>query len=184
MKRIIPLVLMSLMLFPSCKTVTSKPDSYYLSEQYIAELNENEDPLVMDYFYRANDSLSEAEYKNAINYATKGMDHIPIYRDVFAYFYAVRGYSYIMLYDLDSALDDIKNLENLDRDSLMIPFLYTYYYLSMAPFDSDPDFYYQNALRSLKEWREEKPENYLETFFSDPRRISEIEKVILEDMNR
>ena len=88
------------------------------------------------------------------------------------------------MYKLDKGLEDIKNLENLDKDSYMIPFLYTYYYISYSPFDSDPKDVLMEALESLKMWKEKRPRNYFETFFSNPARISEIEKIIQDGINK
>ena len=173
-----------LFLILGCVTTPKKSDSYLISEQYFLDVREDEDPWVMESFFNTTESLSEKEYGEVIEYATKGIDDIPKYMDLFAFFYAARGYSYIMQYKLDKGLEDIKNLENLDKDSYMIPFLYTYYYISYSPFDSDPKGILMKALASLNEWKEKRPKNYFETFFSNPTRISEIEKVIQEGINK
>jgi hypothetical protein len=139
---------------------------------------------VMDSYYGVLRHLSKNEYKDAIKYASSGINGIPRYKSVFTFFYAMRGYSYIMLYDLDKGMEDIKNLENIDKKSTYVPCLYTYYYMSYAPFDSDPDLYFTKALEYLKLWRETKPKNYFETFLYDTKRISEIEKTIRAGMNK
>ena len=167
-----------------CITTPKKSDSYYISEQYFIDVREDEDPWVMESFFETSESLSEKEYGEVVEYATKGINRIPKYKSLFAFFYAARGYSYIMQYDLEKGLEDIKNLENLDEDSYMIPFLYTYYYISYSPFDSDPKKILMKALESLKMWKEKRPSDYFETFFSNPARISEIEKIIQDGINK
>ena len=138
----------------------------------------------MDSYYDVLRHLSNNEHKEVIESASEGIDSIPRYRSMFAFFYAMRGYSYIMLYDLDKGMEDIKNLENIDKDSLYIPCLYTYYYMSYAPFDSDPDVYFLKALEYLKDWRDTKPRNLFEAFLYDSKRISDIENRIREGMNK
>ena len=161
----------------------SKPASYYLTSDYLTEIRAEESGLVMSAFYDATEALSEGNYEEVIEQASEGIALIPAYRDMFAFFYAVRAYSYIMLYDLDAAMEDIGYLTDLDDDSLMIPFLYTYYYLSYAPFFEDEDYYLQLSLEYLQQWRAHKPTDYFETMFSDPGRIAEIESLIREEMN-
>ena len=119
------LLFTGLILLFGCATVHSGGNAYYLSEQYFIDVRNNEDPLVMDYFFRCTEKLSEKNYESAIENATRGMDNIPKYKDMFAFFYGVRGYSYIMLYQLEKAKDDITNIETLDKDSVIIPFLDT-----------------------------------------------------------
>ena len=162
----------------------SKPSSYYLSSDYLAEIRAEESGLVMSAFYDSVDALSAGDYKKVIESSSEGIALIPAYKDLFVYFYAIRAYSYIMLYDLDAAMEDIGYLTALDKDSLMIPFLYTYYYLSYAPFFEDSDYYFELALEYLNQWRSQPPTNYFETMFSDPGRIAEIESVILEEMRK
>jgi hypothetical protein len=161
----------------------SKPASYYLTSDYLADIRAEENGLVMSAFYDATEALSVGNYEEVIEQATEGIALIPAYKDMFAYFYAIRAYSYIMLYDLDTAMEDIGYLTELDKNSLMIPFLYTYYYLSYAPFFEDEDYYLQLSLEYLNEWRAHQPTNYFETMFSDPGRISEIESLIREELN-
>ena len=162
----------------------SKPASYYLSSDYLADIKAEESVLVMGAFYDATDALSEGDYMEVIERSSEGIAQIPTYKSLFAYFYAIRAYSYIMLYDLDAAMEDISYLSSLDEDSLMIPFLYTYYYLSYAPFFEDSDYYFQLALDYLNEWRSHQPTNYFEKMFSDPARIAEIESLITEELNK
>jgi len=168
----------------SCATSESKPASYYLSSDYLAEIRIEEDGLVMSAFYDASEALSEGDYAEVIERSSEGIAQIPSYKDLFAYFYAIRAYSHIMLYDLDTAMEDIGYLTALDKDSLMIPFLYTYYYLSYAPFFEDEYYYLQVSLDYLNQWREHQPANYFETIFSDPGRITEIESLIREELNK
>lgn len=165
-----------------CASVASKSPSYYVSEEYFKEVAKEEKADVIDSYFGVLRHLSKNEYKEAIKSATSGINNIPRYKSVFTFFYAMRGYSYIMLYDLDNGMEDIKNLENLDKKSTYVPCLYTYYYMSYAPFDSDPDLYFMKALEYLKLWRETKPKNYFETFLYDTKRISEIERTIKEGM--
>jgi tetratricopeptide (TPR) repeat protein len=167
-----------------CATIPKKSTSYYLSDEYFNEIRQGEDPWVMEYFFKTTEYIAEKKYDDAIEAATEGINKIPSYRDLFSYFYTVRGYSYIMRYELEKGKEDIGYLENIDKDSLMIPFLYTYYYLSYAPFDRDPDKYYQKALDYLNMWKTQRPKTYFETFFSDPARIADIEKTIRSEMNK
>ena len=162
----------------------SKPASYYLSSDYLAEIRTEENGLVMSAFYDSVDALSEGDYETVIERSSEGIALIPAYKDLFVYFYAIRAYSHIMLYDLDAALDDIGYLTALDDKSLMIPFLYTYYYLSYAPFFEDSEYYFELALEYLNEWRSHPPTNYFETMFSDPARIAEIESAITEELRK
>jgi len=176
------LSVVSLFVLASCATTESKPKSYYLSSDYLADIRTEENGLVMSAFYDATEALSEGNYEKVIERSSEGIALIPTYKDLFVFFYAVRAYSYIMIYDLDAAMEDIGYLSALDKQSLMIPFLYTYYYLSYAPFFEDSDDYFLLALDYLNEWRAHQPTNYFETMFSDPGRIAEIESVITEEL--
>ncbi|MBN1882530.1 MAG: hypothetical protein JW885_10190 [Deltaproteobacteria bacterium] len=178
------LSVVALFALASCATSESKPKSYYLSSDYLAEIRAEESGLVMSAFYDATDALSRGDYAEVIERSTEGIAQIPTYKDLFVYFYAIRAYSHIMVYDLDAAMEDIGYLSALDKDSLMVPFLYTYYYLSYAPFFEDSDYYFQLALEYLNEWRATQPTNYFETMFSDPGRIAEIESAITTELNK
>lgn len=167
-----------------CATTKSKPASYYVSDDYLNEVATEEKGTVMDSYYDVIRHLSKNEFKEVIESASEGIDNIPRYKSMFTFFYAMRGYSYIILYKLDKGIEDIKNLENIDKDSLYIPCLYTYYYMSYAPFFSDPNVHYLKALEYLKEWRDTKPRNYFETFLYDTKRISDIENKIREGMTK
>ncbi len=180
--------LVSIVLFlltaAGCASIKSKPASYYLSEDYFKEVASEEKRIVMGNYYDVLHHLSKNKHKEVIESATEGIDSIPRYRSMFAFLYAMRGYSHIILYQLDKGMEDIKNIENLDKDSLYIPCLNTYYYMSYAPFDSDPEVYFLKALEYLKEWRDTKPRNYFETFLYDSKRISDIENRIREGMSK
>lgn len=177
-------IVLTILIIASCAFTRSKPASYYLTDSYYKEVMDQEKGEVVDKYYSVLKHLSKREFKEAAKAASDGINNIPRYKSVFTYFYAMRGYSYIMLYNLDKGMDDIKNLENLDKKTLFIPCLYTYYYMSYASFNSDPDFYFLKALEYLKVWRETKPKNYFETFLYDAKRISEIEKTIKEGMSK
>ncbi len=177
-------IVLTLLSITSCASTRPKSESYFLSKDYYKEVAEQEKGTVMDNYYSVLRHLSKREFKEAAKSASDGIDNIPRYKSIFTFFYAMRGYSYIMLYDLDKGMEDIKNIENLDKKTLFIPCLYTYYYMSYAPFDSDPDFYFLKSLEYLKQWQEKKPKNYFETFLYDSKRISEIEKTIKEELSK
>ncbi|MBN1571842.1 MAG: hypothetical protein JW984_01460 [Deltaproteobacteria bacterium] len=178
------LIALLILMIGGCATTQPKSASYYLSEDYFKEVASEEKGIVMDNYYDVIRHLSNKDFKGVIKSATDGIDSIPKYRSMFAFFYAMRGYSYIILYKLDKGMEDINNLENIDKDSLYIPCLYTYYYMSYAPFFSDPNVHYLKALEYLEKWRETKPKNYFETFLYDSKRISDIERTIREGMNK
>lgn len=167
-----------------CATVGPKSESYKLSDAYFEEVRENEDPLVMDYFFELNDYLKDGDYAMVSETATEGIDAIPKYGELFSYFYAMRAYASIMLYRLEASVEDIGNLTRFDSESSMIPGLWTYYYFSYAPFDPDPKSYYFKAKESLVQWRAARPKNTFEKVFSDPARIAHMEKVIDEELKK
>jgi hypothetical protein len=167
-----------------CATVLpmSHPDK--LSDAFVTEVGDNEDPIVMEYFYEVNDYLADGDFEMAVKSATEGIDAIPKYQELFAYFYAMRAYACIMLYRLEAGVEDIGNLTRLDKDSSMIPGLWTYYYFSYAPFDTDPKSYYLKARESLVLWRAARPRNAFEMIFSDPARIAETGTIIDDELRR
>jgi len=167
-----------------CASIVPKPHADKLSDAYFTEVRDNEDPLVMEYFYQLNDYIIEGDFTNAAESATKGLDAIPKYRELFSYFYAMRAYSSIMLYRLEAGVEDIENLSRFDKNSSMIPGLWTYYYFSYAPFDSDPKSYYIKAKESLAKWRAARPQNTFELVFSDPARIADIGAIIDEELKK
>jgi len=167
-----------------CASIMPKSDSYKLSDAYLTEVRDKEDPLVMDYFYELNDYLTKGDYEMVIKTATEGIDSIPKYADLFSYFYAMRAYASIMLYRLDVGLEDIGNLTRFDKESSMIPGLWTYYYFSYAPFDPDPRSYYLKARESVVKWRAVPPRNVFEQVFSDPARIGNMETVINDELKK
>ncbi len=136
-----------------CATAVPASDSYKLSDAYFIEIRDNEDPLVMEYFYELNGYLKDGDYNGVIEAATDGLDAIPKYQELFSYFYAMRAYAAIMLYRLDLGREDIENLTRYDDESSMIPGLWSYYYFSCAPFDPDPKSYYLKAKESIAAWR-------------------------------
>lgn len=181
--RLLILGIGSVVLF-GCAATLPRPHADKLSDAYFAEVQDNEDPLVMDYFYQLNDYLAEGDFAMAAESATNGLDAIPKYRELFAYFYAMRAYASIMLYRLEAGVEDIQNLTRLDEESSMIPGLWTYYYFSYAPFDPDPKSYYLKAKESLDRWRAARPKDTFELVFSDPARIAEIAAVIDEELRQ
>jgi len=183
MKRAFFLILVILGVI-GCVTAENRPDSYYLSDEYFNEISKEENPWVMESFFAATNALTENDYVKAVGFASKGIDNIPKYRDIFTALYAIRGYAYIMQYNLDSALKDIENITIIDKGSLMIPFLNTYYYLSYAPFTDDPRYYYHKALDNIDIWKSRAPKNFFEKKFSDPARIAEVEKSVIDSMNK
>jgi hypothetical protein len=179
------LLLISVILVMSgCATVLpgSGPDK--LSDAYFNEIRDNEDPFVMDYFYQVNDSLAKSDFVSVVNKATMGIDTIPKYKELFSYFYATRAYGNIMLFKLEAGKEDITNLTWFDKKSSMIPGLWTYYYFSYAPFDSSPKDYYRVAKEWLIKWRAASPLNVFEKIFSDPARITAIEKIIDDELQK
>jgi hypothetical protein len=167
-----------------CATIMPKSDSYKLSDAYLTEVRDNEDPLVMEYFYELNDYLTDGDYEMVVETATEGIDSIPKYADLFAYFYAMRSYASIMLYSLDAGREDIGNLTRFDGKSSMIPGLWAYYYFSYAPFDPDPKSYYLKAKDAVVKWRAAPPGNVFEQVFSDPARIANLSTVIDEELRK
>jgi hypothetical protein len=161
-----------------------KSESYKLSDAFFNEVSDKEDPVVMGYFYELNDNLKEGDWEAAVKSATEGLDAIPKYPELFSYFYAMRAYSSIMLFKLDASVADIENLTRFDKESSMIPGLWTYYYFSNAPFDPDPKSYYLKAKDSLAQWRAARPRNVFEKIFSDPARIADTAAVIDEEMKK
>jgi hypothetical protein len=167
-----------------CATVLPQSHTDKLSDAYITEVNKNEDPLVMEYFYELNDYLAQGDFAMAAESATNGLDAIPKYPELFAYFYAMRAYSSIMLFRLEAGFEDIGNLTRYDKKSSMIPGLWTYYYFSLAPFDPDPRSYYLKAKESLEKWRSAPPRNAFELIFSDPARIADISGIIDDELKK
>ncbi len=167
-----------------CSTVMPKSQSYKLSDAFFAEVRDNEDPVIMEYFFELNDYLTDADWEMAAKTATEGIDAIPKYPELFSYFYAMRAYASIMLFRLDEGVRDIENLTRFDKDSSMIPGLWSYYYFSNAPFDPDPKSYYLKAKESLAQWRAARPRNTFEQTFSDPARIADMASVIDEELGK
>ena len=178
------IIVVTLLIVSGCATFSTRSDSYKLSDDYFIEIRDNEDPFVMDHFYQLNGYLKENDYKGVVEEATEGIDSIPKYAELFSYFYAMRGYANIMLYNLEKGFEDITNLQEFDKESSMIPGLWTYYYFSYAPFDTDPKKYYLKAKESLVQWRSARPRNTFEVVFSDPARIAEMEKVINDELRK
>jgi hypothetical protein len=173
-----------LLITSGCAGSYYRSDSYKLSDAYFAEVRDNEDGLVMDHFYRLNDYLVDSDFKGVVEQATEGIDAIPKYRELFAYFYAMRAYANIMLYNLEKGAEDINNLQWFEKDSSMIDGLWAYYYFSYAPFDTDPKKYYLKAKESVGRWRAARPLNTFELFFSDPKRIADLEKIIDDELRK
>jgi hypothetical protein len=173
-----------LIMIVGCATVMPKSESYKLSDAFFTEVSNNEDPIVMEYFYELNDYLKDGDWEMAAKTATEGIDAIPKYPELFSYFYAMRAYSSIMLFRLEEGARDIENLTNFDKESSMIPGLWTYYYFSSAPFDPDPKSYYLKAKESVIQWRAARPHNTFEQIFSDPARIADTAAVIDEELRK
>jgi hypothetical protein len=167
-----------LIVIVGCTTIMPKSQSYKLSDAYFIEVRDNEDPLVMEYFFELNDYLDDGDWEMAVESATEGIDAIPKHSELFSYFYAMRAYASIMLYRLQAGVEDIETLTRFDKESSMIPGLWTYYYFSYAPFDADPKSYYLKAKESLIQWRAASPHNTFELIFSDPGRIAATAAVI------
>lgn len=167
-----------------CATVMPQSESYKLSDAFFTEVQDNEDPVVMGYFYELNDYLKEGDWEMAAKSATEGIDAIPKYPELFSYFYGMRAYSSIMLFRLDESVVDIENLTRFDKESSMIPGLWTYYYFSNAPFDPDPKSYYLRAKEWLAQWQAARPRNVFEQIFSDPARIADMATVIDEELRK
>ncbi len=167
-----------------CTTAGPRSDSNKLSDAYFIEVRDHEDPTVMQCFFEVNDALKANDYTAAVDAATKGIDAIPKYPELFSYFYAMRGYSNIMLYNLEKGQEDIKNLETYDKRSSMIPGLWTYYYFSYAPFDPNPKEYYLKAKQWLAAWQAARPRNTFELVFSDPARIADMGKIIDDELKK
>jgi tetratricopeptide (TPR) repeat protein len=178
------ILMVALAVIAGCASIAPRSDSYKLSDAFIAEVQDNEDPYVMEHFYNLNDYLAQSDWAEAVESATKGIDAIPKYRELFSYFYAMRAFSSIMLYRLEASVEDIENLTRYDKDSSMIPGLWTYYYFSYAPFDPDPKSYYRKAKESLAQWRAARPRNAFELIFSDPARIADVSAVIDEVLKK
>lgn len=178
------IVCAGLAVIAGCATVLPGSGRDKLSDAYFAEVRDNEDPIVMDYFYQLNDYLTQGDYALVVDSATEGLDAIPKYPELFSYFYAMRAYGSIMLFRLEAGLEDIDNLTRFDEKSSMIPGLWTYYYFSCAPFDPDPKSYYLKARESLAQWRATPPRNAFELVFSDPARIAEVGAVIEEELKQ
>jgi len=167
-----------------CAAVMPKSDAYKLSGAYFNEVADNEDPLVMEYFFELNDYVTNGDWTMAAESATEGIDSIPKYPELFSYFYAMRAYASIMLYRLEGGSEDIGNLTRFDKESSMIPGLWAYYYFSYAPFDPDPKSYYLKAKEYVVQWRAAPPRNIFEQAFSDPARIAELAAVIDEELKK